>query len=102
MPSEHDIRAFLSEGHPPGSELDAWGEKLRAFGDGVPSVCLDILEYGDFALRPAAIYGLRAFGYEAWAEGYWKDEHYKVRTKPNSPWRIIFPHENPNNPFEEA
>ena len=64
----------------------------------MPRVCLDILENGDIALRPAAIYGLRAFGWEAWSEGYWEDEHYRVRRSAGDAWSEIKPRSNQQRP----
>jgi hypothetical protein len=98
MAADSEIRDLIAEGHPPGHRLPEWSERIRLLGDDVPSVCLDILENGDFTLRPAAIYGLRAFGYEVWSEGYWEDEHYRVRRPADEEWRVIKPKTNPQRP----
>jgi hypothetical protein len=98
MAPDSEIRAFIADGHPPGHRLPEWSEKIRSLGDSVPRVCLDILENGDVTLRPAALYGLRAFGYEAWAEGYWEDEHYTVRRTPSDEWSVIKPKSNMPRP----
>ncbi|MEW6736999.1 MAG: hypothetical protein AB1489_37265 [Acidobacteriota bacterium] len=88
---EQAIRDFISMGHPPSSEYNEWAKHLLAYGESVPAVLLDILENGLFQQKPAAIYGLRVFGYEAVAEGSWENEIYKVKRKQDADWITIKP-----------
>ena len=97
---ENAIRDFISLGNPPASEVKAWIEKIRLFGERVPEIMIDILENGNPNHSTAALYGLRAFGYEAWSEDYWENEYYKIRKNPNDNWIIIKPKnvlKNPND-----
>jgi hypothetical protein len=88
---EPEIRAFFAEGHPPAHRLPDWSAHVRTLGEDVPRVCLDVLENSDFTVHPAALYGLRAFGYDAWCEGSWGDERYKVRRSADDDWLWITP-----------
>jgi hypothetical protein len=85
------IWAFMASGHPLGEELGAWQQTVRLFGPGTPDVLMECLRLADSRHRPAAVYGLRAFGYEAWAEEFGAEEYFRVRARGESAWTIIRP-----------
>lgn len=84
---------------PPGgtSEFKHWEQEGRAFGEEAIPVFLERLENGSYIEQHAALLGLRFFGYEAWAEGYWEGIVYKVR-RPDQDWRYIKPKEKDEKP----
>ena len=93
--SDHrdQILRFMASGHPLGEELSSWQQKVRSFGDRTPEVLLECLHLGKPRHRPAAVYGLRAFGFEAWAEEFGLDEYYRVRAPGELNWTEIRPQE---------
>ena len=89
--TEQQIRQYVAAGHPLGDELSRWQQGVRAFGTRTPQVLMAILRDGDIHDRPAAVYGLRAFGYEAWAEEFGADEFYRVREPGTEDWMTVAP-----------
>ncbi len=85
------IDAFLSKGHPLGDELGSWQQKMRSFGAQAPKVLIDFLRTAPPRKRPAAVYGLRAFGHEAWAEEFDDQAFYRLRAPGEEGWTIVRP-----------
>lgn len=93
------IAAFLAESVPPTSMskgpardrwLD-WSRRAAEFGSDAPAAFMRALAEGDYNAQYAALLALRHYGYEAWAQGYWEEVVYKVRSVDESEWRYIEP-----------